>query len=353
MADAPLNPPDRTCASPRNQGDFRNLSLYPGAYDYTLGADVRQPDTVIHEDHINRLQDAVFNLQCLLGVQPLDGLPNSYPNLKAVLQDLSGVLPDPSNPPPEVDIGIDYSGLVVEDAGPSTVRVRCTEANVFRGDALVGEDDVAVDLVADLSHTGPGGRVATGAVPGPNQWWEVHLIGASDGTRPLALYLIEATMTSQSVPPPSGYDVKTRVAAVCTDGSGSIRPFLQVDNRIYYEDSISAWGASVAAGVWTRASLAHLVSPFSREVMLAVRISRGGGPGSATMNVRFPGAKGERGVLSVQTGNSTSDTDFANGTIPTDADRAIEYRVGGTATPLDAEGMVIGYIDRYVSSVLD
>lgn len=337
---------DRTCGQ-------LNLSSYPASYDYANPEDVRQADDVIHQDHVNRLQDAVFNLQCLLGLQPLAGFPKTYPNLKALLQDLAGVLPDPDNPP-EVDIGIDFSGLVVEDASASTVRVRCTEAQVYRGDTGSGDDgDEPVELVADLTQTGPGGRAAAGTSPGPNQWWEVRLIGASDGSRPLSLYLVEAAMGSQSVPPPAGYDVSTRVSTVCTDSSGNIRQFLQVDNRIYYKDAQSAWVATVATGSWTTVPLTNLVSPFSQEVMLMTRVTRGGGSGIVNMNVRFPGAVGDRGLLTVQTGDGSGDTDFSSATVPTDQDRQIQYRVGGTASPLEAEGMVVGYIDRYVSSVLD
>lgn len=336
---------DRTCAQP-------NLSAYPAGYDYASPEDVRHENDVIHQDHINRLQDAVFNLQCLLGLQPLAGFPKAYPNLKSLLQDLAGVLPDPENPP-ELLVGIDYLGLLVEDASASKVRVRCTEARVYDGDS--GDDDDAagdapIELVADLNMTGPGGRAATGAAPGPHQWWEVHLIGSSSGSKPLALYLMEAVRGNNPTALPPGYDLKNRVAAVCTDAAGNLRQFLQVDNRIYYKDAQSAWVATSATGVWTRLPLDRLVSPFSQEVMLLVRVSRGGGSGVANMNVRFPGAIGDRGLIGVQTGEGGSDTDISAATIPTDADRAIEYRVGGQASPVEAEGIVVGYIDRFIRS---
>ena len=69
------------------------------------------------------------------------------------------------------------------------------------------------------------------------------------------------------------------------------------------------------------------------------------------MNIRFPGAVGDRGLLSVQVGAS-GDTDFNSATVPTDEFRRLEYRIVGGAT-FEAEAIVLGYVDRYISSTLN
>lgn len=317
---------------------------YPGAIDSFPD---RQMEGVICPQHMNWLQNAVVGIEQVLGSDPLADLP--YQNIKSLLRDLFGLLPDPELPG---EVGMDFSGLLVEDAGDHGVRIRCTEVSLFgESSETLFQEYSSVEVDADLTKPGAGG-VQQGAVAGPNQWWDVNLLGDSSGAKPLAGFLIPATLGASSARP-AGYDAMHRVGAIRTDSAGRIRQFLQVDNRVYYKDAQSAWIASSATGVWTRLHLDNLVSPYSREVMLLVRVSRGGGSGIANMNVRFPGAIGDRGLIGVQTGESGSDTDISTATVPTDAERAIEYRVGGQASPVEAEGIVVGYLDRYISSALD
>lgn len=304
----------------------KNLSCFPARVDdFTF----RNKEDVIEPDHINRLQDAVVQLQRkVLAMTPGGG--------------------------GDGDAGVDFSGLIAEDDGSGGVKFHCTQVTLLQdqnGDETLQEYS-SVNLTAIFGQEGLGGR-EPGSVVGSNQWWGVYLVGDSSGQLPLAGYLVPATMGEGDKSPPAGYDLMTRVASVVTDGSGTLRQFLQVDNRIYYKDAQSGWTATSATSGWVKVPLHQLVSPFSREAMLMTRVTRGGGSGIANMNVRFPGAIGDRGLLTVQTGDSSGDTDFASATVPTDADRAIEYRVGGTASPLEVEGMVVGYIDRYISSAED
>ena len=328
----------------------------------------RQLNQVICPQHLNWLQNAVKALESHLGLGLLPTDPDTnapYPDVKTMLEKLGSLVQDPSaSPTPSPGTDPDPGGgtvveqkarilgLEVEDVSPTRVRVilNDVELDTGNGDEFMEWNDVSVEV--DLSLVGLGGRQADQGPLLPDQWWAVYLLLDSKGEEPPAACAVRATRPEQAVVYPSGYDSKARVACVRVNSASQIVQFMQMENRVYYKDSQSVWTADAATGIWTQAYLGGAVSPYSREAMLMLRITRGGAGGIANMNVRYPGSTGDRGLLSVQTADNGGDSDFASAIVPVDAQGNVEFRVGGSAGTISAEGMVTGYVDRFLLSEL-
>lgn len=145
---------------------------------------------------------------------------------------------------------------------------------------------------ADITVVGPGG-LQTGQVEAPDTWYQLLVIGASDGSQPIALLLVPVGVPFAQV----NYDIFRRIGFVRNNALSDLLPFIQVGDGNVRTIAYDLNGLSLAlvvfgnATVFTDVDCSAFVPPKGRtKITLSLFFGNSGGVATDVVRIRSKGA---------------------------------------------------------------
>jgi hypothetical protein len=147
-------------------------------------------------------------------------------------------------------------------------------------------------LNADMAVAGPGG-LQTGQVEAADTWYELLVIGASNGSQPIALLLVPVGVAFNQ----ANYDIYRRIGFVRNNALFNILPFIQVGDGNVRTISYDLNGISLAlvffgnATAFTDVDCSSLVPPKGRtKITLSLFFGNAAGAFGDVVRIRPKGA---------------------------------------------------------------